>query len=131
MTTERRCFKLTTNASKELLRSLMDEISSSVEPLYPGYDRCFTYWPVTGTWRPLEGSHPYQGEIGKIEVAEEMRLEFAVWEEDLGEAIAAIRRVHPYEEPAIDVIPMIPWKSLIPSDDKNRCCRRSSASCGF
>ncbi len=112
------------------LDRVMDEVTASITPLYPGYDRCFSYWPVTGTWRPLEGSNPYQGSVGHIEVAEEMRIEFVVKEEELEKAVEAVRRVHPYEEPAIDVIPMVPWKDLIPSDDTNRCCRRSSASCG-
>ncbi len=128
---ERRlCYKIGTCVPRQHLESLMDEVTSSVSPLYPGYDRCFSYWPVTGTWRPLEGSKPFIGTPGKIEVAEEMRVEFAVSEEDLKKAVEAVRRAHPYEEPAIDVIPMVPWKDLILSDDRNRCCRRSSASCG-
>ena len=45
-----------------------------------------------------------------------MRVEFAVREKDLRPAIKAVRRVHPYEEPAIDVIPMIGWKSVITAD---------------
>ena len=58
------------------------------------------------------------GRIGEVTVAEEVRLEFAVLEGDLGAAVDAVRRAHPYEEPAIDVIPMIPWKSVIPSDGR-------------
>ena len=125
----RACYKIGTCIPASHLEALMDEVASSVSPLYPGYDRCFSYWPVTGTWRPLEGSRPYLGATGEIEVAQETRVEFAVSEEDLERAVEAVRRVHPYEEPAIDVIPMIAWKSLAASDDKNRCCRRSSASC--
>ncbi len=109
-----RCFKIGTCIPRGHLDRLMDGVSSSISPLYPGYDRCFSYWPVTGTWRPLEGSSPYLGAVGRIETAEEMRVEFAVSEEDLGKAVEAVRRLHPYEEPAIDVIPMIPWKDLVP-----------------
>lgn len=93
----------------------MDAVTASIQPLYPGYDRCFTYWPVTGTWRPLEGSHPFDGEIGRICTASEIHLEFAVSMKYLKKAVEAVCRAHPYEEPAIDVIPMIPWKELIPS----------------
>ena len=124
------CYKVATCIPKRFLDPLMDEVTASVSPLYGGYDRCFSYWPVTGTWRPLEGSRPFLGRIGEIEAAEEYRIEFAVREEDLGAAVAAIRRIHPYEEPAIDIIPMIPWKDVAASDDRSRCCRRSSASCG-
>ncbi|MBE6519864.1 MAG: hypothetical protein E7Z68_01935 [Thermoplasmata archaeon] len=124
------CYKVGTCIPRAHLERLMDEVTSSISPLYPGYDRCFSYWPVMGTWRPLEGSDPFIGTPGRIEAVEETRVEFAVKEEDLRKAVEAVRRAHPYEEPAIDVIPMIPWKDLTASDDTNRCCRRSSASCG-
>ncbi len=123
-------FKVGTCIPRRFLDRLMDEVSFSVSPLYPSYDRCFSYWPVTGTWRALEGSSPFSGSAGEISVEEEFRVEFAVWEDDLKAAVEAVRRAHPYEEPAIDVIPMIPWKDVVASDDRNRCCRRSSASCG-
>lgn len=110
------CFKIAVNVPPDFLEDVMDAVTASIEPLYPGYDRCFCHWPVTGTWRPLEGSNPFDGRIGEICVAREIRLEFAVKERDLRNAVGAIRRVHPYEEPAIDVIPMIPWKNLSPSD---------------
>ena len=77
----------------------MDEVTSSISPLYPGYDRCFSYWPVTGTWRPLEGSHPFIGAPGRIETVEETRVEFAVKEEDLKKAVEAVRRAHPTRSP--------------------------------
>ncbi|MCL2317809.1 MAG: hypothetical protein FWC44_01960, partial [Methanomassiliicoccaceae archaeon] len=87
--------------------------------IYPGYDRAFTIIRSQGTWRSLEGSHPYDGEVGKISVAEELRIEFAISAEDLTEVVQAIRDVHPYEEPAIDIVPMILWKDVIgPSASK-------------
>ena len=123
------CYKVATCIPKRFLDPLMDEVTTSISPLYGGYDRCFSYWPVIGTWRPLEGSRPFLGKIGSIEIAEEYKVEFAVREEDLRAAVAEIRRIHPYEEPAIDIVPMVPWKDVAASDDRNRCCRRSSA-CG-
>ena len=113
---EPRAYKVATSVPREYLEEMMDRITERIEPLYPGYDRVFSYWPITGTWRPLEGSDPFIGTPGKIETAEECRLEFAVAEKDLAAAVRAIRDVHPYEEPAIDVIPMVPWKDVIASD---------------
>lgn len=113
-----RCFKIAVNLPWEYLEGVMDAVTTSIRPLYPGYDRCFCYWPVTGTWRPLKGSNPFNGNLDEVCISSEFRLEFAVSEECLGEAVDAIRRAHPYEEPAIDVIPMIPWKEVIASDDR-------------
>jgi len=103
-------YKIGVNIPGEYLEKLMDAVNSVMDPVYPKYDRTFMYWPVKGTWRPLPGSDPFNGTVGEIEVADEMRLEFAVLEKDLERVISTIADVHPYEEPAIDVIPMFSWK---------------------
>lgn len=97
----------------EALDALMDAIDEVLEPLYPGYSRCFSYFPSKGTWRTEEGAHPYNGETGEITVADEYRLKFVCREKDLGKVLETIDRVHPYEEPAVDVIPQIAWRSLL------------------
>ena len=122
-------YKVAVQVPVGYLDAIMDSVSDSITPIYPGYTRVFTYWPVKGTWVPSEGSRPFIGEAGRVETADEMRLEFAVSSEEMPAAVAAIRRAHPYEEPAIDIIPMIPWKAVMPSDGSCRGCRRSSASC--
>lgn len=110
-------YKVAVSVPEDFLDKVMDEVTSAIEPLYPGYERVFSYWPVTGTWRPLPGSSPYDGEVGKVSVAREIHLEFAVRRDRLEDAVEAVRRAHPYEEPAIDIIPMIAWKSVTaPSD---------------
>jgi hypothetical protein len=93
--------------------AIMDAVDAVMEPVYPGYERVFSVCRATGTWRPVEGSHPFKGETGRIEVADESILEFAVRGRDVRAAVSAIAVAHPYEEPAIDIIPMIGWKELI------------------
>jgi hypothetical protein len=92
---------------------MMDAVTAAITPFYPGYERCFGITKVTGTWRPLPGSHPYKGEIGKIESTAEIKLDFIVRGSELEQAIEAIVAVHPYEEPAIDIIPCIGWRSVL------------------
>ena len=111
-------YKVGVTVPRGHLETVMDSLDGVVEPLYPGYDHVFSWWPAKGCWRPLEGSSPYDGEVGKITVADEFRLEFAVKGRDLAGAVEAVRRAHPYEEPAIDVIPLIPWKSVTASDGR-------------
>lgn len=91
----------------------MDSINSVMDPVYPGYDRAFEYSHVKGTWRPLEGSRPFRGTLNEIEVADEIRLEFVVKGRDLRNVVNCIVKIHPYEEPAIDVIPVYGWKDVI------------------
>ena len=101
------------SAPPEYAEKIMDSVTASIKPFYDGYDRCFSVTDCKGTWRTLEGSKPFNGKTGEITVADEKRIEFIVREEDLKKAIAAIVSVHPYEEPAIDVIPCYGWKSFL------------------
>jgi hypothetical protein len=67
------------------------------------YDYCSFTSRGTGRFRPLEGARPAIGEIGLLEDVLEERIETVCSEERLKHVLAAIRRVHPYEEPAIDI----------------------------
>ena len=60
-----------------------------------------------GRFKPLEGANPAIGEVGKLEEVEEERIETICPKEKLRDVIAAIRAVHPYEEPAIDVTELL------------------------
>ena len=71
------------------------------------YDCCLSYSRVKATWRPLDGTKPYKGEHGKISVEEEIKVEVTCKVEDLDEIISAVKKIHPYEEPVINAIPLI------------------------
>jgi len=60
-----------------------------------------------GTFHPEEGASPTIGQTGQSEKVSEIRLEVSVQSEDLGAVLASVRKVHPYEEPAIDIYPTI------------------------
>jgi len=59
-----------------------------------------------GRFKPEEGAHPAIGKVGKIESVEEERIEVVCEEEKLKEIIEEIKRVHPYEEVALDIYPL-------------------------
>lgn len=68
------------------------------------YDFCsFTYRGV-GRFRGNKNSNPAIGESGKIEEVEEDVLEVIVGENILLKVIEELKKVHPYEEPAYEVI---------------------------
>lgn len=56
-----------------------------------------------GRFLPLEGAHPAIGNVGHAEEVVEERVEVTCSEDLVTSVIKAIREVHPYEEPAIDV----------------------------
>lgn len=60
-----------------------------------------------GRFLPLEGSHPAIGKVGKLEVVEEEKIETICPRDKVAMVMAAVRKVHPYEELAYDIIPLI------------------------
>lgn len=71
------------------------------------YDCCSFSVRGIGRFRGLEDSKPFIGEVGKIEEVEEEKIETICPREKLDEILAAIKEVHPYEEPAIDIYPLL------------------------
>lgn len=70
------------------------------------YSHCTFQTAGTGTFLPLEGTHPYLGEQGHLEYADELRLETILPEGLLRKAVAAMLAAHPYEEVAYDLYPL-------------------------
>ena len=71
------------------------------------YDSCMSYSRVIGTWRPLDGTHPYSGEVGTVSEEPELKVEVTCNSEDVDAVIAAVKKIHPYEEPVINAIPLL------------------------
>ena len=71
------------------------------------YDSCFSYSPVTPcSWRPPGRRHPYLGTLGQLRTEPELKVEVACPTGRVEAVLAAVKRVHPYEEPVINVIPL-------------------------
>jgi len=59
-----------------------------------------------GRFKPEEGAHPSIGEVGKFESVTEERIEVLCERDKAADVIRAIKKVHPYEEVALDIYPM-------------------------
>jgi dinuclear metal center YbgI/SA1388 family protein len=70
------------------------------------YSGCTFQAKGTGTFLPGEGTSPFIGEAGRMEYAEEYRLETVVPQSVLSAVIKAMEAAHPYEEVAYDVFRM-------------------------
>lgn len=79
------------------------------------YDRCC--WQVLGQgqFRALPGSRPFIGELDKVEVVEEYRVELVCEDHLLGAAIRALKTAHPYEEPAFEAYRLLDTDAAIAS----------------
>ena len=67
------------------------------------YSDCGFFLKGNGTFKPLEGTNPYIGQKGKLEIVDEYRLETVVPENLLNSVIQSMIKAHPYEEVAYDV----------------------------
>ena len=70
------------------------------------YDSCSFNTQGQGSFRAGETAHPSVGEVGKLHFEDEVRIETVVPKHALNQVIAAMLKVHPYEEVAYDVFPM-------------------------
>ncbi|WP_455886563.1 NGG1p interacting factor NIF3 [Pseudomonas rustica] len=67
------------------------------------YDHCAWQTLGQGQFRPLDGSQPYLGQTGQVEVVEEWKVELVVADDLIAQVVAALRQSHPYETPAYEV----------------------------
>lgn len=66
----------------------------------------------TGRWFSGEGTNPVIGKVGELSEEKEERIEFICERHLAKKVITEIRKVHPYEEVAIDIYPMLSEEEL-------------------
>jgi hypothetical protein len=99
-------FKLEIFIPEQFVINLRDELAKVGAGRIGKYDHCLAYTLVKGYWRPLEGSNPFDGEIGEISEGMEAKVEINCRGELVEAALETIRRIHPYDEPLINIIPL-------------------------
>lgn len=100
--TEQR-FKLVVYVPQSHLEAVRVALAGAGGGIIGKYDNCAFMTSGIGVYRPLEGSNPSQGEVGNLERVGEARIEVTVANDKLEKAIIAVKKVHPYEEPVIDI----------------------------
>lgn len=89
----------------------VDEVRNAVceegAGIIGNYTYCTSQTKSVGTFKPNDNANPYIGENNKLEFVEEEKLEFVCDIDKVKKVISRLREVHPYEEPAIDIIPLI------------------------
>lgn len=70
------------------------------------YTHCSFRIPGQGTFFGTESTSPRVGRRGRLERVDEIRLEAIARNSSVPQIVAALRRVHPYEEPAFDIYPL-------------------------
>jgi hypothetical protein len=95
--------KLVVFVPREALAPVRDALFAAGAGRIGDYERCSWYTEGTGTFFGGEGTEPSVGQPGREQRVAELRLETVFPEELQAEVVEALRRAHPYEEPAFDI----------------------------
>ncbi|MCH3917673.1 MAG: divalent cation tolerance protein CutA [Spirochaetia bacterium] len=91
---------------KEYLEKVKQALFFAGGGKFGNYDCCCWQTRGEGQFRPLVGSDPFLGTVGKMEKVEEWKLEMIVPEETAEAVIKALKKSHPYEVPAYHLLKM-------------------------
>lgn len=76
------------------------------------YSFCSTSILSKGRFKPSKNAKPLIGEANTLEVVSEEVIEVVCERAHAQHVVAALRTAHPYEEPVIDIIPLIDISNL-------------------
>ena len=99
--------KLVVFVPREALNEVREALFAAGAGRIGNYEHCSWYTEGTGTFLGGEGTSPDVGRAGREERVAELRLETVFPAERQDEVIAALRRAHPYEEPAFDIYELL------------------------
>ncbi|MCT4632893.1 MAG: Nif3-like dinuclear metal center hexameric protein [Firmicutes bacterium] len=97
-------YKIVVYIPEENLDEFRGKILASGVGTIGNYDSCSFSSSGVGTFRPLENSNPYLGKQGEMEYVKEYKFEFMAGQDQLNSVVDKIKKYHPYEEVAIDII---------------------------
>lgn len=103
-------FKIVVFAPLEASERIVDACARVGAGSIGKYTRCAFQGSGTGTFEAPEDSSPAVGNAGERSAVEEVRIEMICPSHLVALTTKAIREVHPYEEPAIDIYPLKPSK---------------------
>lgn len=91
-------------ADAEKVRRVMGEAGAGIQG---NYAHCSSSYLSVGRFTPLAGANPAIGKIGEPEEVQEEIIEILCHVDKVAEVIEALKSAHPYEEPAIDILPRL------------------------
>lgn len=88
----------------EQVRNAMCEAGAGV---IGNYTYCSMSTKCIGTFKPNDKANPFIGKNNNLEFVEEEKLEVICNIDNVKNVVSKLRESHPYEEPAIDIVPLL------------------------
>lgn len=107
--------KIITFVPPPALDAVRDALAAAGAGRIGRYGKCSFTTAGQGTFEGDADTHPAIGQAGRFERVEEIRLEMVCHRALLDGALTALRRTHPYEEPAVDVLPLVATGQAAPT----------------
>ncbi len=98
--------KLAVNLPLEYEGRVREALAQAGSGHIGNYSDCSFHISGQGYFKPLQGTEPFLGKLEELTKVDEVKIETIVSTEKLEGAIKAMLEVHPYEEPAYDIIPL-------------------------
>ena len=102
--------KIIVTVPVENVSEVRDALCEAGAGIIGNYTYCSMSTKCIGTFKPTDKANPYIGKKNNLEFVEEEKLEVVCDVDLVKKVITKLREVHPYEEPAIDIIPLIDEK---------------------
>ncbi|WP_370981472.1 NGG1p interacting factor NIF3 [Agaribacterium sp. ZY112] len=96
-------YKLVVFIPEQQLESVKQAMFDAGAGKLGNYAECCWQTKGLGQFRPLPGSQPHLGELHALHQVDEWRVELLCEEQKIQSVVDALKRAHPYEEPAYDV----------------------------
>lgn len=98
--------KIITFAPEENIPAIREEVCKAGAGVIGNYDFCTTTQESVGTYIPNDNAN-YIGRNNKLSIEKELRFEVICDISKVKKVLFELRKAHPYEEPAIDIIPLL------------------------
>lgn len=94
--------------SEEMKKSLFEAGAGHIA----NYTNCSLTTDCIGSFKGNNNTNPYIGEKNKLEYVKEEKIEVICDIKKVKEVIKKVREIHPYEEPGINIIPLLNEEDL-------------------
>ncbi len=99
--------KIFVTVPKENLEDVRVAVCEAGAGIIGNYSYCTFVGFGEGTFIPNDDANPHIGTKNKLEFVKEVKLEFVCDIDKVKLVVEKLRDAHPYEEPAIDIVPLL------------------------
>jgi hypothetical protein len=97
--------KITVAVPRQSADKIRQALGAAGAGVQGNYKYCSGSYLAIGRFIPKTGSHPAIGQTGKLEEVDEEIITTICHKDLVENVIVAVKKVHPYEEPPIDIMP--------------------------